>query len=91
MSISKDMESLLDCHQEIAITNENELEFALFCVENVADRLGMKGNEVYEILTEQSDILDQYIVANYETLHTQSKEYIVEDIIEYMKEEGLIK
>ena len=41
------------------------------------------------ILTEKSDILKGYIVPEYEILHTQSKEYIVNDIIELMKEKGV--
>lgn len=30
--------------------------------------------------------MQNYIVANYEALHTQGKEYILEDILETMKE-----
>ena len=74
-----------------AINNNKKLDFALFCIENIAIKLGKKGNEIYELLTSQSDILNGYIVLNYEALHTQSMEYIVNDIIEYMKEEGLIE
>ena len=68
-----------------------ELEFAVFCVENVAAELGISGDAVYQMLAVKSDILDNYIVANYEILHTQSKEYIVRDIMDYMKEQGVIK
>lgn len=40
-------------------------------------------------MAKKSDILYKYIVPNYEILHTQGKEYIVEDIIAVMKEEGV--
>ena len=69
--------------------NANELEFAVFCIENVAEYLGLKSSEVYKLLAEQSDILDNYIVPCSDTLHTQGKEYIVNDIVEFMREKGL--
>lgn len=71
------------------IKNSNELEFAVFCIENVASRLGMNGKQVYQAFTEQSNILNGYIIPEYEMLHTQSREYIIDDIIEVMKERGV--
>ena len=32
------------------ITNQNELEFAIFCIENIAIKLGIKANSVYKAL-----------------------------------------
>ncbi len=66
-----------------------ELEFAIFCIENVAIRLNVDAQRVYAALTEKTDILNGYIIPEYEVLHTQSKEYIVEDIIDVMKERGV--
>lgn len=68
------------------IRNTRELEFAVFCVESVAARLGVSGQQVYRAFTERSDILNGYIVPEYEMLHTQSKDYIVNDILELMQE-----
>ena len=65
-----------------------ELDFAVFCIENVAERLGVSGDVVYRKLTEASDLLDGYIIAYYDSLHTQGKEYIVDDILEIMENEG---
>lgn len=73
------------------IKDSKELEFAIFCIENVADFLGRDAREVYKLLTEESNILNSYIVPEYEMLHTQSKEYIVNDIVEFMKESGVIE
>ena len=67
-----------------------ELEFAVFCIENVAESMGLKGDEAYKLLTEKSDILDNYIIPCFEALHTQGKEYIVNDIVEIIREKGLI-
>ena len=58
------------------IKNSSELEFVVFCIENVA-------------FAEKSDILSGYIVPEYEVLHTQSREYIVDDLIDVMKERGV--
>lgn len=71
------------------IKNSRELEFAVFCIENVAARLGVDAEQVYQAFTEKSDILNGYIVPEYEVLHTQSREYIVEDILDVMKERGV--
>ena len=75
----------------MSIKDGKELEFAIFCIENVAGFLGKNAKEVYRLLTENSDILNSYIVPEYEMLHTQSKEYIVQDIVEVMKERGVIE
>ena len=32
------------------ITNQNELEFAIFCIENIAIKLGIKANSVYKAI-----------------------------------------
>lgn len=71
------------------IKNTKELEFVIFCIENVADRLQEKPEEVYRLFTKESDLLASYIVPNYDVLHTQSKEYIIDDIIEVMRGKGI--
>lgn len=71
--------------------NKDTVEFSVFCIENVAGKLGITGDEAYRLLSENGDILDEYIIPNYEILHTQSKEYIINDIIEYMKEVEILK
>ena len=72
------------------IEKSRELEFAIFCIENVAAKLGVSAEKVYNALAEKSDILNDYIIPEYEVLHTQGKEYIVDDIIEVMKERGVL-
>ena len=70
--------------------NKNELDFAVFCIEAIAEHLDMNGADVYKKLKYDSDLLDGYIVKYYDALHTQGKEYIVEDIVEIMQKEGLV-
>ncbi len=71
------------------IKNSRELEFAVFCIENVAIKLSVNAERVYRAFTEKSDILHGYIVPEYEILHTQSREYIVDDLLDVMKERGV--
>lgn len=71
------------------IQNVKELEFAIFCVENVAIRLNVSAEKVYDALTEKSDILNNYIVPCFDVLHTQGKDYIVDDILDIMKERNV--
>ena len=71
------------------IKNSNELEFVVFCIENVAAKLGVNAERVYQAFTGKSDILNGYIVPEYEMLHTQSLEYIVDDLLDVMKERGV--
>ena len=44
------------------IKNSDELEFVIFCIENVAAKLGVGAELVYQAFTEKSDILNGYIV-----------------------------
>lgn len=74
---------------EEKIKDAKELEFVIFCIENIAEKLKKKADQIYVELTEKSNILNDYIVPEYEMLHTQGKEYIVNDIIEVMKERGV--
>ena len=71
------------------IENTNALEFAIFCIENIASRLGKSAECVYNVLAEKSNLLNDYIVANYDILHTQDKQYIVDDILTVMEREGV--
>ncbi len=71
------------------INNSNELEFAIFCIESIATKIGKNATDVCNALTEKSNILNSYIVPEYEVLHTQSKDYVVNDILEVMKERGV--
>ncbi len=79
----------MDIIKKGKIKNHDELEFAVFCIENVAIRSGVSAEKVYQALAHESDILYDYIIPNYGALHTQSKEYIVVDILEMLKARGV--
>lgn len=52
---------------DIKIKNTDELEFAVFCIENIA----MSLKKWYRALTEKSDILNSYVIPEYEMFYPQ--------------------
>ncbi len=70
--------------------DNEKMEFAIFCIENVAACLHVDAAVVYDAFTRESDILDGYIIPCYDVLHTQGRDYIVNDLINMMKEKGVI-
>lgn len=68
---------------------KGKTEFVVFCIESIAAYLNRNAADIYRDLSENSQIISTYIIPNFDVLHTQSKEYIVEDIIGVMREEGL--
>ncbi len=70
--------------------SERVLEFTIFCIESLAEKLGISATEVYPLVKNDTDILDNYIIPCYEPLHTQSKAYIVDDLIDLLKVKGVL-
>ena len=66
-----------------------ELEFSVFCIEYVAIELVVDGSAAYDMLAVQTDVLQNYIIPCYDVLHTQGKEYIVNDLIDMLKAKGV--
>jgi hypothetical protein len=64
--------------------------FAVFCIEALADELGISGNNIYNLLTDESDILDSYILPCYDALHTQGKDYMIRELIDIMRMRGVL-
>ena len=69
--------------------NTETLNFTVFCIGSLADYLRMDAKDVYHKLSD-ADIISGYIVPCYDTLHTFSKEYIVEDLVELMHRRGVL-
>ena len=66
------------------------LNFVIFCVGSVADALKMSAKDVYCKMSDCGIITD-YIVPCYDVLHTFSREYIVEDLVDLMNKKGVLK
>jgi len=56
---------------------------------NVQRYLNKNGSQVYKAFTKDSSLLYDYIVANYSILHTQGKDYIIQDILHVANELGV--
>lgn len=67
-----------------------ELEFTIFCIESVAQEQKTDAKVIYQALTQKSNLLYDYVIPCYDSLHTQSKEYIVDDLIHIMQERGVL-
>ena len=66
-----------------------EIEFMVFCIENLASRLQIHPRDAYDLMARKTNLLQTYIMPSYDVLHTQDKEYIVNDIIEALKLKGM--
>ena len=60
---------------------EIKLAFAASCVEGTARRLGVPYIEVYNRMR-KVDLINKYILPHYDMLHTESSEYLIDDVIE---------
>ncbi len=68
----------------------NQVEFGVFCIENIAERLNLETTEIYRKMTEETDVLYSYVFSNFEVLHAQDKDYIIDDVISVLEEEGVL-
>ena len=69
--------------------NTMNIDFATYCIGNLSRRLGLSASEVYRRL-KSSGILAEYIIPSYDVLHTFSKEYLLDDLTDYMREKGVL-
>ena len=68
--------------------DKDTLTFVVFMIHAIAEKWEKSPSEVYEIL-DSTGILDNYIIKCYDILHTLGKEYLVEDITDFVREEGV--
>ncbi|MGM9698687.1 MAG: DUF3791 domain-containing protein [Prevotella sp.] len=61
------------------------LAFVATCIEATARTLNTSYKEVFSRMMSLG-LIDNYIYQNYEVLHTESRENVVNDLIECMKE-----
>ena len=64
--------------------------FVASCIEDVADTLGVDYLEVYQRM-DAVKMIDEYIIPNYEVLHSESRKNVTEGLIDTLKrwEEGI--
>ena len=60
-------------------------EFVVFCIENTAKRMKISGSEVFRELMKTGGI-ERFLYPSFPTLHTQSKDYIIDEVTNYIRE-----
>lgn len=68
-------------------TTDKATEFVVFCIENTAMRLGISGDELYREM-KRLNAVEDFLYPSYPALHTQSKEYIVDEVLSYLKQKN---
>ena len=72
------MEQLIELSQ-----TEIKLAFVASCIEGTARALGKSYQEVFERM-KRAEMISNYIWPNYELLHTESRENVTNNMIEYL-------
>ncbi|WP_288521351.1 DUF3791 domain-containing protein [uncultured Holdemanella sp.] len=67
---------------------KKKLTFVIFILYALGQHWNMTTPEVNEILN-TTGILDDYIIKCYDVLHALGKEFLVEDITEFVREKGI--
>jgi hypothetical protein len=71
----------------IGLNKEEQLiEFISFCIENFKIKHNMKGKDVANLFKKSEVLL--FLTEGYEILHTQGKDYIIEEIDIFLKNRG---
>lgn len=69
--------------------DKKTLEFVTYCIGRLSMLLKLPQREIYKRL-KQSGILYDYIVPSYDVLHTFGSRNLMDDLIDYMKEKGVL-
>ena len=69
--------------------NKNVLEFVTFVIGSVAERLHKSPAEIYQLF-KQAGVIAGYLVPCYDVLHTFERQYIVDEVLDFMKEKGFV-
>lgn len=64
------------------------LEFITFAIGSVAERLQKSPSEIYKIFR-QSNVIAGYLIPAYDVLHTFGRQYLVDDVLDFLQEKGV--
>ena len=72
-------------NEKVQLTkDEIIMGFVVSCIEDVADTLGVDYLEVYRRM-DAVNMIDEYIIPNYEVLHSESRKNVTEGLIDTLK------
>jgi len=66
----------------------DQLEFITYIIGNLAERLKWSQCRVYNTLI-STGIINDYIIPGYDVLHSFSKNYLMDDLVDLMKKKGV--
>ncbi|MCF0221721.1 MAG: DUF3791 domain-containing protein [Fibrobacter sp.] len=67
--------------------NKESFEFTIYMIHACANKWGEQPSDVYRKLNESSCI-KEFLVPFFDVLHTQSSDYVVNDIENYLRNHG---
>lgn len=68
---------------------KKENDFIVFCIETYKNKMNTSGSEVYSLF-EKYKVID-YLYENYDMLHTEGAEWLINDIQKFLKNKGYSK
>lgn len=81
-------------HSAQPVVDDRIMEFVIFAIESAAQKMDISAPALYNRL-EKVNLIQNYLIGGYDMLHTQSREYIADTLIEaldnweaYYKEKG---
>ena len=66
----------------------DEVDFVTYCISNLSAYLTQDEAKVYCMLAD-AKVISGYIVPCYDVLHTFGKQYLMEDLLSFMRQKGL--
>ncbi|WP_373156889.1 DUF3791 domain-containing protein [Bacteroides cellulosilyticus] len=76
--------AMLHSSQSASVVDSKVMEFVIFAIESAAQKLGIPAPTLYNRL-EKLNLIRQYLISGYDMLHTQSREYIADTLIEALE------
>ena len=64
--------------------SDEAVEFAVSAIETAAAKAGVTGDVVYKAISAE-DGIRSFLLPSYETLHTQSLDYIADEVLLYLR------
>lgn len=67
---------------------KNILEFVTFTIGSVVERVHKSPSEIY-CLFKRLNVIDSYLVPAFDVLHTFGRQYLVNDVLDFLQEKGV--
>ena len=72
------------CSNLLSTPDGRRIHFAVMAIESAACKLGITSREMHDRLKAQN-LIHNRLIGRYELLHTQSREWVAEDIVETLR------